>query len=149
VHGHLGARALASEVRREGGKTLDFVQRASRGVIGENEHGTAHFVDHIGPATVWMKRQVARTGAGFHQNKRRIICLQHGPAGIKAVAEHLVQAQIADQRMAAGCIRPNPVRIGVVWRCGFTLDPECWINVATSPNRPSGPMGSVETQPPL
>ena len=101
VDDDLGRREAGAvgDVRRECRHGLERRERAGLGVVGQDGDGEIELIDRVADAAVGMEREVSWTGArGQHGGRVRG---ERAARGVERVHEHLVEAEVADDREPA------------------------------------------------
>src|SRR5258708_6650464 len=82
-----------------------------QGIVAERRYGGIEFVYDIGPATIWMKAEVARTCSRFGLAPRCCVRRQLAGAGIELVDHDLVETQIGDVQITICMVQLHAVRV--------------------------------------
>ena len=110
----LGGVGLRGKAGGDGRERLQFRGRTRRGVVRERRDRGLHLVDDVQVAPVGMEGGVTRPCPGREPGRPRLVGREAARGRVEPVDEHLVEAQVGDERESIRLVEAHPVRVGAL-----------------------------------
>ena len=117
----------AVEIRGQGGNGLRFTEQARLAGVIKDGHRIQELIDHVEMASVWMKRQMAWTGAGSQTRVRCVTQFDQGGSFPQPIGDDFIDTQVGRVNKAIIGADNDAVRMwcllpGLVNARSFVLD---------------------------